>query len=131
MDCGTCKACCTVFDIEDLAKPAGTPCKHLCEAGCGVYETRPSACRGYFCIWRDDKAVALGLPEWARPDRTGVILNARGGDLNRHFLIAFEVTPGASRAYWGERLMKWLVRHRFVVAVQTGKKVDRVLERVV
>ena len=104
--CGTCTACCTCIGVKALDKPAGVPCKHLTEHGCGIYETRPQECRQYFCLWADPKAEQLNLPEWGRPDQTGLILNAANHDLNApDASINVYQIPGSSD-YWGQKLLK-------------------------
>ena len=52
--CGPCTVCCTVLKIEapELRKGAGTSCKHLRGAGCGIYESRPPVCQQFLCGWR-------------------------------------------------------------------------------
>lgn len=124
MTCGTCTACCTVFSISELEKPAGKTCEHAC-AGCMIYEKRPQTCRTYFCLYADEKAAALDLPEWARPDKIGVILNGDGPDLNEHHIIAFELTEGAADGYWADRLLKRLNR-RFDIAIQHGEVIRQI-----
>lgn len=71
--CGECTACCTVLtvDTSDFKKPAGTPCVHLAEHGCGIHAVRPYICRTWFCGWRR----VAGLPEAARPDRSGLLVS--------------------------------------------------------
>ena len=67
-DCGGCTACCSALAVPELDKPTYQPCRHLCERGCGIYATRPRACRDYRCLW------LLGhLGEADRPDQLGVI----------------------------------------------------------
>ena len=58
--CGTCTACCRVFAIPALNKPAGQWCQH-CDigVGCKIYNSRPQTCVEYECLWlqsqkRDD-----------------------------------------------------------------------------
>lgn len=71
--CGDCMACCTVLavDTPDFRKPAGTPCIHLVSRGCGIHAVRPDICRTWFCAWRR----IAGMPEEARPDRSGVLVS--------------------------------------------------------
>lgn len=73
--CGSCTACCDVFAIEVLSKPAGVPCQHSTGGGCAIYSVRPQACARWFCLWRKIAA----LPERLRPDRSGVLFS-----LNNH-----------------------------------------------
>ena len=103
--CGPCTLCCTILAVKEIDKPAGVKCKHLTDKGCGIYETRPEECRRYYCLWADPKAEGL-TPEWGRPDRTGLILNSAGPDLNAKgaAINVFRV-PGGSE-YWGQKLLK-------------------------
>ena len=64
--CGECGMCCKLLAIQSLDKPAGAWCGHFKRAaGCGVYEDRPPACRGFICLWLDSEK----LDEAWRPDR--------------------------------------------------------------
>jgi Fe-S-cluster containining protein len=62
--CGSCNACCIILRIdsepgystrfdsgEDIAKPAGVPCRYLTSMGCGIYDVRPLVCRSFKCDW--------------------------------------------------------------------------------
>lgn len=71
--CGDCTACCTVLTVDtpDLKKPAGVPCIHLCDHGCGIHAVRPPICRTWFCGWRRVAA----MPDDARPDRSGLLVS--------------------------------------------------------
>src|SRR4051794_7261750 len=71
--CGECVACCKVFHVPQLDKPADVLCRHAAGVGggCSIYATRPDACRAYFCLWRRIGA----LSETARPDRLGIIFS--------------------------------------------------------
>ena len=69
--CGTCSLCCTVLRVDELGKRAGDDCSHQRGGmGCGIYETRPSICRSYQCLWRQG-----GLEDDERPDATGGIVD--------------------------------------------------------
>jgi Fe-S-cluster containining protein len=72
-DCGDCTVCCTVLTVDspDFKKPAGTPCVHLGPGGCGIHAVRPHICRTWFCAWRR----VAGMPEEARPDRSGLLVS--------------------------------------------------------
>lgn len=76
--CGPCQACCVALKIEapELRKKSGTPCSHLTEKGCGIYETRPPVCRDFLCGWRLLPELDLS---W-RPDLSGVMLLRLGGN---------------------------------------------------
>jgi len=71
--CGSCNACCTIFEIEELGKPAGVPCHHLTAEGqCGIYDDRPDVCREFRCEWL--KAGNSMSPK-LRPDRAGFMMD--------------------------------------------------------
>lgn len=73
--CGECTACCTHLKIDtaELQKLAGPDCEHLRpKRGCGIYETRPQACRDFLCLWRQ----MPDMPDDWRPDRSGMLLVA-------------------------------------------------------
>ena len=71
--CGDCTACCTVLTVDtpDFKKPPETPCVHLSSKGCGIHAVRPDICRTWFCVWRRLEE----LPDWARPDRSGLLVS--------------------------------------------------------
>lgn len=51
--CRTCTYCCTLPQIEALAKPAYRPCSHIADGGCSIYgrPERPAACSAYACAY--------------------------------------------------------------------------------
>jgi hypothetical protein len=66
--CGECQACCVVYCLPELQKPAYTPCRHLGAAGCSIHDHLPATCSGFLCGYL--------LYPWAaelRPDRCGVV----------------------------------------------------------
>ena len=71
--CGDCTVCCTILTVDtpDFGKPAGTPCAHLTDHGCGIHAVRPHICRTWFCAWRR----IVDMPEEARPDRSGILVS--------------------------------------------------------
>jgi hypothetical protein len=51
--CGACAVCCTVLQIDELAKPAGVACWHLkTTGGCAIWGEHPTPCKTYVCLWR-------------------------------------------------------------------------------
>ena len=51
-NCGSCTACCRVYSIKELGKPAGTWCQHCAVGkGCKVYAERPKPCVEFTCAW--------------------------------------------------------------------------------
>lgn len=70
--CGECFACCVTLEIvsPEFEKPANVICANCTAPGCGIHETRPPACRDFYCAWR----LSDALDDSWRPDRSGVIL---------------------------------------------------------
>ena len=65
--------CCTVLDIAELSKPAGTRCPDCTpRKGCNVYKTRPEPCRAFECAYIQLNA----LPKYLKPSRAGFVLTA-------------------------------------------------------
>jgi hypothetical protein len=69
--CGDCTLCCKVMAIEEIAKPAGRWCRH-CKPGrgCTVYDSRPSECRAFNCLWLVDDRFG---PHW-QPGKSKMVL---------------------------------------------------------
>jgi hypothetical protein len=56
--CGSCTLCCKVIAVADFDKLPGVWCPHCVRGkGCGIYETRPTDCRTFFCEWMLDKGL--------------------------------------------------------------------------
>jgi len=75
--CGACTMCCRAPTIDETLikagdvmepKPHGVTCQYCnLKSGCNRYETRPSTCKGYECLW------GLGMiPEEHFPETVGV-----------------------------------------------------------
>ena len=97
--CGTCTACCRVFAIPEMNKPAGKWCEQ-CDVGkgCKIYETRPSRCVDYECVWLQSRTrgdAAHQLPDSLRPDRCKVVFSPTTNPR----IIAACVLPGATDAW--------------------------------
>ncbi|HVA46395.1 MAG TPA: hypothetical protein VNH11_08480 [Pirellulales bacterium] len=95
--CGDCTACCAVKSVRELGKPSQTACRHVCQAGCGIYDRRPASCRDYACLWRQ------GLIEGdqrRRPDQLGVLIDYEpfAGMPGTLRLVVWEVVPGAAQS---------------------------------
>src|SRR5579872_4156139 len=91
--CGECTACCTVLAVVELHKPARWACDHVACSGCQTYETRPSACRDFHCLWLRG---AVAGDESHRPDKLGVMFDSFFSTAtNETRCIAFELWNGA------------------------------------
>jgi len=101
--CGTCTMCCKLIAVTELGKQPGSWCPHCVRGkGCGIYETRPTECRTFFCHWMVEKGLG---PDW-KPERSKIILvTSQGGHLT-----AF-VDPGTPAAWRGapyfDTLRRW------------------------
>jgi hypothetical protein len=70
--CDGCTLCCKLLDIEALKKPRLVWCPD-CKIGegCGIYESRPSVCRDFHCLYR----VSPELGEQWNPAVSKMLLN--------------------------------------------------------
>lgn len=84
--CGSCTLCCSVMKVAMVpTKPARTACAHCTSEGCEIYSTRPKPCRAFQCFWLFSQGQPYALPEEARPDRCGVVIEANSaGNLIAH-----------------------------------------------
>jgi hypothetical protein len=71
-ECGACTVCCVVpgIDTHEIQKRSGAVCRNCSGGGCAIYESRPKACREFFCAWMEMEDLDA---EW-RPDLSGVFL---------------------------------------------------------
>ena len=96
--CGECNACCKVFNIPELEKPAGKWCQH-CVIGksCEIYPTRPKACVDFECFWLQSQKQEP-RERWApelRPDKSRVVFST---STNPRVVSAITM-PGAEGAW--------------------------------
>lgn len=99
--CQDCTGCCVVFEVKDIGKKFGEPCKHLGKTlfgnGCTIYESRPDACRHYVCLWLDAARRGMPFPENMRPDVSKVVLGWPWGE-DRETLFVYPY-PGYDNAW--------------------------------
>lgn len=89
--CDGCTVCCSVFGVEEISKQPWEACRHLNEKGCDIYATRPTHCRGFYCLWQ----TGMGSPS-DRPDKLGVVFAPTNGKLDftgEVEIQAYEVEP--------------------------------------
>lgn len=110
--CGSCTACCRVYAIPALDKPAGAWCKH-CDIGkgCRTYDNRPELCVDFKCLWlqSQEREAAERMPLDARPDRCKVVFSPTTKD----GLFAAMVMPGSPDAFRkgaAKRIIEMMVR---------------------
>lgn len=74
--CGECTACCFTLYIKDktFEKPSGYACKHCASGfGCKLYQSRPSVCRSFKCVWLKSQSRNDRMAAELRPDKCGAI----------------------------------------------------------
>ncbi len=70
-ECGDCTLCCKIMSVPELNKPKDTWCSHVVKkGGCGIYETRPHACREFRCLWLKD----AGIPADWKPNKAKFLM---------------------------------------------------------
>ncbi len=72
-ECGECTVCCVNLTINDpdLQKLPGVKCTNMIKAGgCKIYDSRPKACRDWYCMWR----FLPNLDDTWRPDLKGIVI---------------------------------------------------------
>jgi hypothetical protein len=101
--CEDCTGCCVVFEVKEVQKPMGEPCKHLGNTlfgkGCQIYGQRPDACQRYVCLWLDSqrRPEKEKFSEALRPDVSKVVLGwPWGTDRETLFVYPF---PGHDDAW--------------------------------
>lgn len=78
--CADCDGCCRVFEVKEVDKAFGEPCKHLGRTpngpGCTIYDSRPMACKNYVCLWLDSqrRPNTTPFPENLRPNVCKVVM---------------------------------------------------------
>ena len=99
--CGACSVCCKelTFELDGALKPAGVMCQH-CRVpnGCGIHETRPQICRGYFCGWHQLPSLS---EEW-RPDKSEILIYFRQGPAPDGLMdgVEFHLFGSLDRLFW-------------------------------
>jgi hypothetical protein len=122
--CGNCTLCCKVMAIEELAKPANSWCTR-CKPGhgCSIYNTRPTECRTFNCLWLTDDRLD---PRW-KPNKSRLVLTTSQDG------IEIRCDPGFPDAWRKEpyrsEIHKWAVSGEardVTVLVITGEKMTLV-----
>src|SRR5215210_5152113 len=120
-ECGSCTLCCKVIAVTDFDKLPGVWCPQCGRGnGCGIYETRPTDCRTFFCEWMVEKGLG---PEW-KPERAKfALVMGEGGHLTAFVDPGF---PSAWRKTPYLQMFKKLAAER-VITIRVGAKVTVVL----
>ena len=85
--CGDCRECCTTVAENEIGKPEGVACEHLCAEGGGVYDTRPGTCESFECMWLHGKSLKTFKSEALRPDRSGAVFYPESGERIGKFMV--------------------------------------------
>ena len=106
--CGECTLCCKVMGIkeDDFQKPKDEWCQHAKKkCGCSIYDTRPSICKGFECLWLRGQ---FGGPE-LRPDKIHGVVTPTTDGLNWvvHEDIGY---PGVARLKLMPIINTWLAQ---------------------
>lgn len=90
-ECNGCTACCEGWLFGESYNQyfqSGRPCHFKCENGCAIYEKRPeNPCKSYNCEW----LVNYDLPEWIKPNLSGVIITRREYGDKKTYLEVLEM----------------------------------------
>ncbi len=125
--CGTCMMCCKVPYIEEFQKPAGVWCRHAVPGkGCGIYASRPGACRAFYCLWMQDESFG---PEW-KPEKAKFVVYVQRNGVNLQIGVDPSFPNAWTRPPFYARIKRWAAegaeRGRFVF-VRIGARMIAVL----
>jgi hypothetical protein len=123
--CGDCGLCCKLLGIQALDKPAGSWCPHYQRGvGCGQYELRPDACRGFECLWLQSEK----LDDAWKPNKAKFVMYTERQDKRLNVIVdpnspmAWKVEPYygrlkamSQRAYHGHELVIAIGDRRIVM----------------
>jgi hypothetical protein len=125
--CGSCTACCRVYAIPPLKKPAGTWCQH-CDIGkgCKIYDDRPALCVEFTCLWLAMKNRGVEVADDLRPDRSKVVFSPT---TNEKIMSAITMpgAPGAWRNGPARELIDKMVRGGLHVVVGPPASTNKIM----
>jgi len=91
--CENCNVCCKILRIDkrflswrDTDKNANEMCDKLVNNKCKIYETRPTPCRGFNCLWLALKSSEMHNPNWI-PNKIGCVVTTIEENNKRHIII--------------------------------------------
>lgn len=87
--CGDCTVCCEGHLIGKAHSNyfgQGRKCVFLVKKECTVYQDRPDTCRKYQCAWSQRL-----VPDWMRPDQSGVMISVQVNSQGQQYLKAIEI----------------------------------------
>lgn len=127
--CQDCDGCCRVFEVKDIGKAFGEPCKYLGRTaigpGCTIYESRPQACMNYVCLWLDSqrRQGVERMPEALRPDVCKVVMGwPWGEDRDTLYVYPYPGHEGAWRYPPVSDHLRMILRRGGKIVVVAGDK---------
>lgn len=112
--CGTCGACCKIFDVFDLRKPAGAWCLYWSQDKCcEIYDDRPRECRSFRCSWIRGYGA-----EQDRPDLSKVVIDTMPyvlPDAPELVVRIAEVGAGGFQQEYAQRMVRLFIENGFFV----------------
>jgi hypothetical protein len=106
--------------VGELKKAPHIPCQHICESGCGIYDTRPTSCREFRCLWLDGNVVDDHL----RPDLSKVVWALMPNAITRKpCWTAYEAEKGALDRPEMQTFIQLISQREFVLLLPvTGQR---------
>ena len=118
--CGECTFCCELLEVEDkdsgFKKEGATKCEHLTNTGCGIYESKPKVCTGFYCMFLVNHRPGM-FRDTDRPDKIGIlaVMNNPDSEFTRFARMPsftlYETRPNAFHEYHAGKLMKRISKH--------------------
>jgi len=125
--CQGCTMCCKLMEVDALGKPRGAWCGHCDQKrGCTIYETRPDACRIFYCGYL---RIPMLDERW-KPSKAKFLVNYESPS-NRIVIHVDPARPGAWREEpFHAQIKRWaasIARDGGFLVVWTGQSAVAVL----
>jgi len=95
--CGECNVCCVAPKINkddmywrDEDKEVGEICEKLCDGQCSIYETRPTPCKVYECLWLQMSKKIENFPVEHRPDNLKIMVSTFNNPVLDKFIFTMK-----------------------------------------
>lgn len=127
--CGSCMMCCKVPYIQEFEKPPGVWCRHaVAGRGCGIYTSRPSSCKAFYCLWMQDASFG---PEW-KPERSKFVVYVQRNNVNLQVAVDPSFPDAWTKQPYYARIKNWAqegAEHGRFVFVRIGQRIIVVLPK--
>jgi hypothetical protein len=126
LDGKPCRLCCKIMGVAELDKRRYQWCTHVCEAGCGVYQSRPDDCASFRCLWLQASENGTPMADALKPSQCGAVMH----EPNSGRAIVIDINDGVDwrTGALGQFIkhisssLTILVRHRTkIIAVQRNR----------